>query len=148
MQAFPTCPDDGEWECLDLEGVVVCRGGVPAAGVRPGPADAAFECAELQGDVDHRRVCIDATPDVPVERPGHAWRCDFRREGATEQRRCTRDESGVRLGASCDGARACPEGLRCEDGRCARARTDPPDCWLDSDCEGGRRCVLAHCEAG
>lgn len=141
-QAFPTYPDDGEWECIDTLGVVVCRGGIPAAGVLSGPADASFVCGALPRDDAGRRVCVDATPDVP---DGFAddWRCVFDRDGAGEVRRCDRTASRPWLEAPCG---TCPAGLTCVHGRCSLPEgVGPPDCWLDGDCEGGATCVLARC---
>lgn len=146
-QRFVALPDDGEWECIDRSGLVICRGGHAAAGVRAGSPDDAFVCGELAVDEEHRRVCVDAEPDLPS---AEGWSCRHERasEGAwagVEVRRCERDAS-PRLGSPCDEG-ACPIGLRCVSERCVRASTDAPDCWTDADCEGGSTCVLARCSS-
>jgi hypothetical protein len=138
-------PDDGEWECLEHVGVVICRGGARVAGVVAGPSSEGFVCGPLSGDEERRRVCVDAAPDLPS---ADGWGCDFLEEGPLHEgaayvRRCARDTM-MRLGSPCADV-ACPEGLACVHGRCALAREAPPDCWLDGDCPEGARCVLARC---
>ncbi len=138
-------PDDGDWECMDQSGLVVCRGGHVAAGVAAGPSDDAFVCAPLARDEQGRRVCVDANPDRPTV---EGWACRHERDhegpfADVDVRRCTRDDS-TRLGDRCD-HESCPVGLACRDDRCALVDDAPPDCWLDSDCEGGSTCVLARC---
>ncbi|MBN8613909.1 MAG: hypothetical protein J0L92_25150 [Deltaproteobacteria bacterium] len=138
-------PDDGDWECMDQSGVVVCRGGHGAAGVHAGPADDTFVCGTIARDEERRRVCVDAQPDLPS---AEGWGCRYERDhegpfANADVRRCTRD-GAPRLGARCD-AQICPSGLVCREGRCALEREGLPECWLDDDCEGGTTCVLAHC---
>jgi len=70
VQRFPRRPDDGEWECVELEGVVLCRGGERAAGVVAGPRDRGWICRG-QGPAH----CVDLAPDRP-DRDGR-WRCRF-----------------------------------------------------------------------
>jgi hypothetical protein len=140
-QRFPALPDDGEWECLDHDGLVICRGGHGPAGVHAGPPDDAFSCAPLGRDDEGRRVCVDAQPDLPSP---EGWRCQFDQEGGEPVRRCERGDT-PRLGDRCGESDACPAGLVCLRGRCALEREGPPECWLDGDCEGGASCVLARC---
>lgn len=144
-QRLVAMPDDGDWECTDQSGLVVCRGGHEAAGVHEGPADEGFSCGAIARDEEHRRVCIDARADQPTV---EGWACRHERdhEGPFADvvvRRCTPDSS-PRLGARCDEG-ACPAGLACRADRCVLANDAPPDCWLDTDCQGGSTCVLAHC---
>ena len=142
-QRYPAMPDDGEWECLDRDGLVICRGGHGPAGAIAGPADTSFLCAPLARDEERRRVCIDARPDLPSP---DGWRCRFDRDGHEDVRRCEREaDASPRLGTRCTEAERCVEGQRCVEGRCALASDAPPECWLDTDCEGGATCVLARC---
>lgn len=149
-QAFPAYPDDGEWECMDQSGAVVCFGGIAPAGVRTGPPDEAFACgAPLAGDAHGRRVCVDSAPDVPDGSLAD-WRCRFDRDataaGSREVRRCERAPGREGLGAACSAAAACPPGMRCLTDRCAlEPASGAPDCWLDADCREGATCVLGHC---
>jgi hypothetical protein len=115
-------PDDGEWRCADLDGVVLCAGGEPAAGVVPAGAARGYRCGERLGLARHERVCVDSAPDFP---PGGraAYRCRFDAEhGLT--RECAPRET-----PPSDAIAALPP----------RA----PECWLDADCQGS--CVHGFC---
>ena len=105
-------PDDGELECVDLDGAVVCRGGAPAAGVVPGPPDPGWTCGARRGSVD--RICVDATPELP-EGATRGWRCRHTHERG-ERRVCRADPAAP--------------GPKAE-------RLPPPSCWLDKDCGAG-----------
>src|SRR6266567_425961 len=76
-QAAPAMPDDGEWECVDLDGAVVCRGGIAPAGVVAGPADPGWRCGARRGSTD--RICVDLAPDLP-DGAARGWRCSFSHE--------------------------------------------------------------------
>ena len=39
LQARPRMPDDGEWECVEISGVVFCHSRVDGAGMQAGPID-------------------------------------------------------------------------------------------------------------
>jgi hypothetical protein len=137
-------PDDGNWECADLDGVVVCHGGTAAAGVAPGPPDPGWICGQRRGAraaaVD--RVCVDLTPDFPDGQP-RGWRCSARHEDG-ENRSCRRAAAAPALGAACAAPAACKPGDRCLDGRCVLERPQP-DCWIDPDCDAPRRCRRGTC---
>ena len=121
MQRYPRLPDDGEWECADLEGVVVCRSVAAAAGVVAGRPAAGWTCGEGAGpEAGGRRICVDATPERPSP---ESWRCHFAHN--PEQRVCKRDANAV----------------------VATPRADVrPSCWLDVDCGDEKRCRFGACE--
>jgi len=137
VQAHPREPDDGEWECVEMNGAVVCRHHADAAGIAPGPSDAAWLCGA------GRRVCVDFAPDLPGGAPS-GWRCRFDYEPRAT-RACVRDTRAPVLGGACGAdAPACPSGARCVAGRCAPERPSP-SCWVDRDCDGEARCVFGTC---
>ncbi len=126
-------PDDGEWECADVHGVVVCHGGLAAAGAVPGPADLGWLCGSRRSHPSER-VCIDLSPD----RPNAELSCRFE----AGERVCTaRPES--RVGAACG---VCPAGSVCADGHCLPLEPKP-ECWLDRDCGSGV-CLFGSCRGG
>ena len=61
-QKTPRLPDDGEWECADLDGVVLCHGGRAPAAVVTGAPDVGWRCGPRRG-VEGDRVCVDFAPD-------------------------------------------------------------------------------------
>ena len=140
-QQHPALPDDGEWECVELAGAVICRGGEAPAGVVAGAPAAGWSCGGPVGN--HGRICIDYAPDRPDR---GRWTCRFdHRHGV--RRICVAVAAGVdppALGARCDPG-ACPRGAICAHGRCVPPAVAPPACWLDADCAGGSACVLATC---
>ncbi|MCS6798614.1 MAG: hypothetical protein NZ898_08790 [Myxococcota bacterium] len=141
---MPELPDDGEWECAELSGVVVCRGGEGPAGVRPGPPMPGWICGATRTRDEPRRICVDPWP----ARVGEGS-CRFEHEGGL-RRICARDrgaegESPAPLGARCAREAECAEGLRCVAGRCVLARWPAAECWTGRDCPPGSRCVLASC---
>jgi MYXO-CTERM domain-containing protein len=119
-QRHARLPDDGEWRCAELDGVVLCAGGEPAAGTVAGPADRAFRCGRRPND---ERVCVNAAPDYP---PGgrERYACRFDAEhGVTRECREDTTPAPVRVLAALPSA--------------------APDCWLDRDCNG--RCDRGYC---
>src|SRR5262249_53676340 len=134
-QGYPRLPDDGQWECADLDGVAVCRGGVAAAGVVPGPPDPGWRCGAKP---DGERVCIDATAETPAG--GRGWLCHFT-HAPIERRVCEHDAKGPPVGAPCEAG--CAPDTHCAGGRC-ELDEPKPGCWLDEDCHGGR-CMHGSC---
>lgn len=136
-------PDDGEWECIELEGAVMCRRGVPPAGVIAGPPDVGWRCAPRANASPPERICVDYAPDRPDDDP--RWRCRFEHDRGG-LRVCRRAGKPGRLLGACDARRSCPRHLMCEAGRCL-----PPEprvgCWFDDDCGGQRTCRLGSCVA-
>ena len=117
-QRHSRLPDDGEWTCAELDGVVLCAGGEPASGTVAGPADRAFRCGQRPNG---ERVCVNRTPDYPP--------------GGRERYACRFDaEHGV--------TRECREHPTPAPVLAALPST-APDCWLDRDCSG--RCDRGHC---
>lgn len=108
-QRVPRFPDDGEWECAELDAVVVCRGGVPAAGVVAGPPDLGWRCGVRRGTSE--RLCVDDAPELP----GPGWRCRFTHDRG--ERRVCRADPGAPQPAPPSRA--------------------VPSCWIDRDCESG-----------
>jgi len=138
----PRQPDDGTWECADLDGAVVCHGGAPPAGVVAGPPDVGWMCGPRRGSAAGTdRVCVDYSPDFPSG-DARGWRCAFTHEHG-ERRVCRRDESAPAIGAPCDDARGCKPGDRCLDRRCVPPRPQP-SCWIDKDC-GVAKCFRGSC---
>jgi hypothetical protein len=118
-------PDDGEWRCAELDGVVLCAGGEPAAGVVSAGAASGYRCGERRGSPRRERVCVDPTPDYPPGEPSR-YRCRFSSvHGLT--RECQPRQSGAAVVV-------------------ARLPARAPDCWLDADCTG--RCEHGFCSAG
>lgn len=138
-QRHPRLPDNGEWECGDIAGVVACRGHAQAAGTVAGPADPGWICASRAKNPG-QRVCLDFSPDLP-HLPG-PWTCHFEHAPGAAGRVCLRRTS-AKVGQDCQ-ASACPAGTRCLDGKCLPPRL-ATGCWGDQDCEAGR-CVLTRCE--
>ena len=170
VQRRPRMPDDGEWECVDVGGIVYCRGGLAAAGVVAGAADRGWMCGsrprareEREGREEREareekpetrgtdaksarpveRVCVDFSPDLPPL-PG-VFHCRFQYPGPGPERVCDDQTTGARPGDACASARDCPSGLGCTGGRCLPSRPDV-GCWLDVDCGGSRaRCRWGTC---
>lgn len=133
-QHDPPLPGDGEWECKDELGALVCRGGERAAGIVEGPRDPGFACAARE---DGPEICVALSPSGPEGMRGH--RCTLAHEHG-ERRRCVRDASGPSLLAACG---VCEAPLTCALGRCVPPLRSEQPCWLDADCEG--TCVLGRC---
>ena len=135
-QAHPRMPDDGEWECADFDGVVVCHRLSDAAGIEPGPKDPAWICGDRRGHGE--RVCVDLSPDRPGPEP---WQCKFQYEPDVPARVCT--AAGLPLfGRACGSG--CPFGTQCASGLCLPQRPSA-DCWLDADCGAGAKCAYGSC---
>jgi hypothetical protein len=135
-QRHPRLPDDGEWECAELSGAVVCRGWSPAAGVLAGPADPGWLCGVRRG-ADPERICVDFSPDVPRADA----LCHFAYEPDQPKRICD-DEDAPLLGEGCQ--RGCPLGSVCRSDRCLPLEPHP-GCWTDRDCASHEKCALGSC---
>jgi hypothetical protein len=136
-------PNDGEWECADLAGVVVCHGGERAAGVAPGASDPGFVCgARSHGSKE--RVCVDTSPDFPTGTP-RAERCAFEPHDGVV-RICERNTSAHGITDACSPAKPCVSGLSCVAARCV-PRKPAPSCLLDKDCDHGA-CRFGSCMDG
>lgn len=135
-------PDDGEWECVEMSGVVLCHSRGALAGMATGPMDLGWLCGARRGASDGERVCVDLDPDRP-ELASHR-QCRFELQHGMPQRSCTPAQQRI-VGDACRlDAGECPKGSRCEAGVCLPARPEPA-CWLDGDCGDGARCVLGTC---
>jgi hypothetical protein len=137
VQAWPRLPDDGEWECFERAGAVMCRGGEPPAGVVPGPGDAGWICGERSP-----RVCVDLAPDRPESRAFAA--CRYEGTSGTPRQVCVKPDE-PRIGAICRDGSTCPLGAVCVDGVCAPSRRPDGSCWFDADCGQGSACPFAAC---
>ncbi len=140
-QRYPRMPDDGEWECIEMEGVVMCRRGVTPAGVITGPPDSGWFCGLRAGTETGERICVDFSADLPTGAE-RGWRCRYD-HSRRERKICKPAPAGPALGASCDHASPCPDRLVCAVGRCLPA-APAVQCWFDKDCEGGE-CHLGTC---
>jgi hypothetical protein len=149
LQERPRLPDDGEWECVEMSGAVLCHSRGPVAGMQTGPMDLGWLCgARVGGNEGARvggnegaRICVDLDPDRP-ELATHRS-CRFELRLGMQQRSCTRADKPI-IGDACAASSACPSGSRCEAGLCLPARPEPA-CWLDRDCGEGSKCVLGTC---
>lgn len=130
VQRHPRLPDDGEWECQDSAGALVCRGGERPSGVAPGGHPEGFFCgAHVRSGKDTgERICVDLSPDRPAE--SDKYTCHF--EGAT--RVCQKAPFPHALGDVCDRAHPCVDGARCATGLCVPI-APRPSCWVDPDCD-------------
>jgi hypothetical protein len=144
-QDHPRMPDDGEWECFERAGAVVCQAGVPAAGVVSGRRDDAWLCGALRDGAAPARICVDLAPDRPAD-PSFDT-CNLQRKDGSLRRVCTAQGEPA-VGRACGGAAACPRGATCEQGVCLPARAPRGECWLDTDCGPGGACAFATCVRG
>jgi hypothetical protein len=141
LQERPRMPDDGEWECVEISGVVFCHSRGAVAGMQTGPIDLGWSCGPRRGADEGERICVDLDPDRP---DGGADRhCRFEPHFGAPQRSCTAART-LLVGDACQNSQACPAGSRCEVGLCLPARPEPA-CWLDRDCGAGARCVFGSC---
>lgn len=143
VQRHPRLPDDGEWECGDFSGAVVCRGGEPPAGVAPGARDDGFRCGARTPRPNRamEHVCVDLSPDFPDGDPSK-WSCRF--DGASGTTRvCERIAGTHRLGDACDREHPCIDGARCAAARCVPGAPKPA-CWVAADCDHGA-CRFGTC---
>ncbi|MEB2312306.1 MAG: hypothetical protein OZ928_10685 [Polyangiaceae bacterium] len=137
-QRFARLPDDGQWECADFDGAVLCRKLADSAGTVAGRADPAFSCGNRRGHPSER-LCLDLAPDLPDgEGP---WRCRFDHTGGDVARLCEPGPPAT-LGRACDAG--CATGADCVSGACL-PRAETPNCWLDADCDAGEVCALGAC---
>jgi hypothetical protein len=141
LQERPRMPDDGEWECVEISGVVFCRSRSLTAGMQAGPMDLGWTCGERRGGAAGERICVD----LDADRPDDASRrhCRFEAHVGMPQRSCTSDRAPL-VGDACSGDGGCPRGSRCQAGLCLPARPEPA-CWLDRDCGEDLRCVFGSC---
>jgi hypothetical protein len=144
QQRHPRMPDDGEWECIDMDGAVMCHGGEPAAAVVAGLADTGWICGtrEKGGPRGPERLCVDLAPDRP-RGEADGWKCTYDHTRG-EKRQCKRDPAAKRIGGPC--AAGCPEGTACVEDRCLPPRPNP-SCWFDDECEGGAKCRYGTCSS-
>ncbi len=144
VQRAPRLPQGGIWDCGDDAGAVVCLGhDAPAA---PAP-DPGWKCGARRGGDAGARVCVDLSPDYP-NGISEGWVCRFEDDPHAvggRARTCTSEPKAPLLGASCDRARPCVDGARCEGGVCL-----PPepaaDCIADQDC-APNPCHFGSCAA-
>lgn len=136
VQRYPRMPDDSDWECADLDGFVLCRGGERAAGVVSAEPDTGWWCGENRAKPGER-VCLDFAPDRPG---GGEYSCRFDTAAGTARRVClagTSDPVPRRCGPGC------PPGTECSSGRCLPLEPRL-DCWVDGDC-GALACLHGTC---
>ncbi|HKU45059.1 MAG TPA: hypothetical protein VJR89_43165 [Polyangiales bacterium] len=141
LQARPRLPDDGEWECVELSGIVYCHSRGPFAGLREGPLDLGWSCGPRRGSASGERVCVDLDADRPSG--GAAYRCRFELAHGVAARSCVPTRE-LLAGSACSAAQRCPDGTSCRAGVCLPRRPRPA-CWLDGDCAAGERCELGTC---
>ncbi|MBI5500748.1 MAG: hypothetical protein HY907_10940 [Deltaproteobacteria bacterium] len=122
----PDRPSPDEWECVDGDGRVLCRGRFLE------DLDPRWSCAPL----GERFLCVDPDPDYPDPNDPTAWRCFY--------------DDSLRTGRDCNPQTPTAPPPPCpgvwHDGRCLLARTRP-ECWLDRDCTGNRTCRIGFCVA-
>jgi hypothetical protein len=134
-------PDDGEWECVEISGVVFCRSRSPFAGMQTGDMDLGWICGARREGAEGERICVDLDADRPDDASrGH---CRFEAHFGAPQRSCTSDRTPV-VGDACTDSHACPRGSRCQAGLCLPAQPTPA-CWLDRDCGEGGQCIFGSC---
>jgi hypothetical protein len=142
LQERPRLPDDGEWECVEMSGAVLCHSRGTVAGMQTGPMDLGWLCGARRGVSDGEQICVDLDPDRPTELATHRS-CRFELRLGMQQRSCTHADKPI-IGDTCAASSACPSESRCEVGLCLPARPEPA-CWLDRDCGEGSKCVLGTC---
>jgi hypothetical protein len=143
LQARPRMPDDGEWECVEISGVVFCRSRGRAAGMDEGPADLGWLCGARRAGAEGERICVDLDPERPLAPNAARRHCRYELAWGTQVRSCTAGSSLI-AGSPCRDASACPHDTQCNAGVCLPARPAPA-CWLDRDCGEGARCAFGSC---
>lgn len=143
LQVRPRMPDDGEWECVEISGVVFCRSRGSAAGMQDGPLDLGWNCGARRGGATGERICVDLDADRPLAAHAEERSCRFELAWGMQVRSCTAAKS-LMVGSACDAASACPRDTHCRAGLCLPARPAPA-CWLDGDCGPGARCAFGSC---
>lgn len=141
LEQRPRMPDLGEWECVELEGVVLCHERGAAAGIARGPLELGWICGRVGAEPARERVCVDLDADRPSDTM--RFSCRFEHAFGLLRRRCVA-ASGPQLADACTSDAACPAAMSCEQGLCLPARPDP-HCWLDRDCAGSERCQRGTC---
>jgi hypothetical protein len=142
-QEQPRLPNDGEWECADLAGAVLCRGGSEPAGVTHANVDPGWLCGARRHGKNGERVCLDLDPDFPEKTALRS--CHFEFDGARMRRICEASDRPL-LGDACTHPDLCPAGSDCNAGVCIPPRPRP-NCWGDADCELGQ-CRFGSCSVG
>ena len=136
-QKEPYFPSSAEWECLEQEGVVICRGGFGPSGLPAPERPSAYLCGPRRGH-SSEQICIDFSPDRSATRS----QCRFARRLEGGGRVCS-DGSTPPLGRPCTRSRCSPS-LRCVEGSCWPAEPRP-ECWVDPDCGKEQHCRLGTC---
>ena len=145
LQVRPRMPDDGEWECVEISGVVFCHSRGEGAGMQAGPMDLGWLCGPRRGAAPDERVCVDFDADRPSgAQAALAERCRFEPHWGTPRRSCTPAQT-LRVGSPCSRASVCPDGSQCSAGLCLPGRPSP-GCFFDRDCDDGARCVFGSCK--
>jgi hypothetical protein len=141
LQSPLRMPDNGEWECVEMAGAVICRSLSQAAGIPPGALDASFVCGARIGHGEP--VCVDLSPDPP---PGlDSWSCRVTYDGGAPARTCTASKE-PHIGGQCASVSDCPVATACIGERCLPDQPKP-GCWFDQDCGQGARCHYGSCRA-
>lgn len=141
LQARPRMPDDSEWDCVEMSGVVFCRARAHAAGIADGPRDFGWLCGPRRNLSPPERVCVDLDADRPdLERD---WKCRYEFAHGQAQRVCVPATEPM-IGSACDAARACPAASSCQEGRCLPPRPEPA-CWYEQDCGESAVCRWGTC---
>jgi hypothetical protein len=135
-------PDNGEWECVEMAGAVICRFLAEAAGIARGPLEAGFVCGNRAGHGE--LVCVDFSPDPPPL-PLGSWSCRVTYDSGSATRACTAAKE-PKLGDRCTSNGDCPAGASCVSGRCLPDQPKP-GCWFDQDCGQSAQCRYGSCRA-
>jgi hypothetical protein len=139
LQLSPRMPDDGEWECVELSGLVYCHSRGPMAGVEAGPKDLGWLCGPRRGHDE--QVCIDTDADRPSDARFRS--CRYEQRMGASIRSCVPARAAA-IGDSCAAETECPKDSSCQAGLCLPRRPEPA-CWLDADCGAAARCALGSC---
>jgi hypothetical protein len=140
VQEQPRLPDDGEWECTDVAGIALCRGGGAAAGVASPAREFGWICGARRAGRRGEPICLDLDPDLPPD--GLDYDCRYETQGARLRRICERSDAPY-IGGACSAEQRCPAGSRCGDGVCV-PRSVTANCWADLDCGLGQ-CLYGSC---
>lgn len=142
LQLSPRMPDDGEWECVEISGLVFCHSRGPMAGAARGPRDLGWLCGARRGHAE--QICIDTDPDRPDDQRFRA--CRYEQRLGASIRSCSASRAPL-VGDACSAESKCPKDSTCQDGWCLPRRPEPA-CWLDGDCGADSRCALGSCVSG
>jgi hypothetical protein len=140
VQSRLRTPDNGEWECVEMGGAVICRFLAEAAGIPRGPREAGFVCGDRAGHGE--LICVDLSPDPP---PLGSWSCRVTYDSGSATRVCTAARD-PKFGDPCASNGACPAGAWCVGGRCLPEQPQPA-CWFDQDCGQNAQCRYGSCRA-